>query len=255
MKAQKVLLYEMSWPDAKTYFSKNDVAIVPVGSNEQHGPANPLGTDHLLAKGIAEETARRTGVLCLQVVPFGVSAHHKQFWGTISISPKTFKKYVEEVCLSLNYYGAHKIVIVNGHGGNLAPLTELAKELREKEIFVTVFQWWTATPKLLPDLFKPEERRHAGAEETSMNLALHPGFVDLDKLVDEVVKKHALYGEGITLPLSTVDETSSGVYARGSTASVKKGKKVFEAAVGELVRHVNLLRKAKMEDLLQKPKV
>jgi creatinine amidohydrolase len=82
VKAQKVLLYELSWPDAKKYFSKSDVALVPVGSNEQHGPANPLGTDHLIAKGIAEETARRTGVICLQVVPFGVSPHHKQFWGT-----------------------------------------------------------------------------------------------------------------------------------------------------------------------------
>jgi creatinine amidohydrolase len=255
MKAQKVLLYEMSWPDAKKYLSKNDVALVPVGSNEQHGPANPLGTDHLIAKGIAEETARRTGVLCLQVIPFGVSAHHKQFWGTISVSPESFKRYVEEVCLSLNYYGVHKIVIVNGHGGNLASLAELARELREKGIFVTVFQWWTATPKLLPYLFKPEERHHAGAEETSMNLVLHPDLVDMGKLVDEEVRKHVLRGEGITLPLSTVDETSSGVYAKASTASVKKGKRVFEAVVGELVKHVSLLKKAKMEDLLQKPRV
>jgi creatinine amidohydrolase len=255
MKAQKVLLYEMSWPDAKKYFSKNDIALVPVGSNEQHGPANPLGTDHLIAKSIAEETARRTRVICLQVVPFGVSPHHRQFWGTISISPKIFKEYIEEVCLSLNYYGVRKIVIVNGHGGNLAPLTELARELREKGIFVTIFQWWTATSKLLPRLFEPDERHHAGAEETSMNLALHPNLVDMDKLVDEEDKEHVLHGPGITLPLSTVDETSSGVYAKGSTASVKKGKKVFEATVGELVRHVNLLRKAKMEDLLPKPKV
>jgi creatinine amidohydrolase len=147
------------------------------------------------------------------------------------------------------------MVIVNGHGGNLAALTELARELREKGMFVTIFQWWTAMPKLLPQLFEPDERHHAGAEETSVNLALHPNLVDRDKLVDEEDKEHVLQGAGITLPLSTVDETSSGVYSKGSTASVKKGKKVFEAAVGELVRHVNLLRKAKMEDLLQKPKV
>ena len=126
----KVLLHEMSWAEAKEYFSKNNVAIVPVGSNEEHGPANPLGTDHLIAKGIAEETAKRTGVLCLQVIPFGVSSHHKQFWGTVFVSPKAFKKYVKDVCLSLDYYGIRKIVVVNGHGGNLASLTELARELR-----------------------------------------------------------------------------------------------------------------------------
>ena len=117
----KVLLHEMSWVEAKEYFSRNDIAIVPVGSNEQHGPQNPLGTDHFIAKAIAEEAARRANVLCLQVIPFGVSHHHRQFWGTIYVSPKTLKAYVRDVCLSLNYYGVKKIVIVNGHGGNLNP--------------------------------------------------------------------------------------------------------------------------------------
>jgi creatinine amidohydrolase/Fe(II)-dependent formamide hydrolase-like protein len=110
-------------------------------------------------------------------------------------------------------------------------------------------------PKLLPQLFEPNERRHAGAEETSMNLALHPNLVNREKLVDEEPQEHELQGAGITLPLSTVDETSSGAYAKGSTASIKKGKVVFEASVRELVRHVNSLRKAKMENLMQKPKV
>ncbi|MEM3823788.1 MAG: creatininase family protein, partial [Candidatus Bathyarchaeia archaeon] len=48
----------MSWEEAKEYFSKNDIVILPVGSNEQHGPQNPLGTDHFIAKAIAEETAK-----------------------------------------------------------------------------------------------------------------------------------------------------------------------------------------------------
>ncbi len=251
----KVLLHEMSWSEAKEYFANNDIVILPVGSNEQHGPANPLGTDHLIAKSLAEEVAKRTGVLCLQVIPFGVSSHHKQFWGTIFISPKTFKKYVKETCLSLNYYGVRKIVVVNGHGGNLAALSELARELREEGIFVSIFQWWTAIPKLLPELFTAEERRHAGAEETSVNLALHPNLVNMDKAVDEGPRRHALQMEGMTLPLSTVDETSSGVYGKQSTASAEKGRKVVEAVVNELVKHVNLLKKAKMEDLMQKPKV
>jgi creatinine amidohydrolase len=251
----KVLLHEMSWPEAKEYFAKNDIAILPVGANEQHGPANPLGTDHLIAKSIAEETAKRTGVLCLQVIPFGVSSHHKQFWGTIFISPKTFKEYVKETCLSLNYYGVRKIVVVNGHGGNLAALSDLAREFKEDGVFMSVFQWWPAVAKLLPDLFVSEERRHAGAEETSVNLALHPNLVNMSEALDEEPRRHAVQIEGMTLPLSTVDETSSGVYGRQSTASAEKGRKVLEAVINELARHVNLLKKAKMDDLIQKPKV
>jgi len=136
VKALKVVLHEMSWTEAKEYFIKNDIAILPVGSNEQHGPQNPLGTDHLIAKAIAEETAKRTGMLCLQVIPFGVSSHHKQFWGTIYISPKTFQNYVKEACLALSYYGVRKIVIVNGHGGNLYTLIELARELKKRDFCI-----------------------------------------------------------------------------------------------------------------------
>jgi len=251
----KVLLHEMSWTEAKEYFAKNDIAIIPVGSNEQHGPQNPLGTDHFIAKALAEETAKRTGVLCLQVIPFGVSSHHKQFWGTIHISPETFKNYVKEACLALDYYGIRKILIVNGHGGNLTALMQLGRELREKGIFVSVFQWWPVSSKFLPELFKPEEMRHACAEETSVNLALHSQIVNMDKAIDEEPRKHILQEEGVTLPLDTADYTNSGVFGRSTTASVEKGKKVLEAVVRELVKHVNLLEKTRIEDLIQKPKV
>lgn len=251
----KNLLCEMSWAEAKEYFSNNDLVMVPVGSTEQHGPANPLGTDFLLAEAIALETAKRTGVLCLPSVPFGVSSHHKQFWGTIFISSSTFKAYVREACLSLCYYGVRKIVIVNGHGGNLAVLKELARELREGGIFLSVFQWWPAAAKLLPELFALEERGHAGAEETSVNLFLHAALVNMDRAVDADPAKHELQVEGLTLPLSTLDETVSGVYGRQTSASADKGRKVFEAVVEELAKHVRLLKKAKIEDLAPKPKV
>lgn len=251
----KVLLHEMSWTEAKEYFEKSDTAIIPVGSNEQHGPHNPLGTDHFIAKALAEEVAKRTGVLCVQVVPFGVSSHHRHFWGTISIKPETLQEYVKDVCLSLNYYGIKKIVIVNGHGGNFNALTDLARKLREHGIFISVFQWWPAASKLLPNLFEPEERRHACAEETSMNLLLHPELVDMSRAVDDVPRESALRAEGLTLPLDTVDYTSLGVFGKSTTASAEKGKRVFEAVVKELSRHVNALKKAKIEELVQKSKV
>jgi creatinine amidohydrolase len=250
----KFLLHEMSWLEAKKYFSEKDIALIPVGSNEEHGPQNPLGTDHFIAKAIAEETAKRAGVVCLPVIPFGISYTDRQFWGTISISPKTFKNYLKEVCLSLNFYGARKIVIVNGHGGNLNVLIELARELREKGIFISIFQWWPAASKLLPDILKPEERGHAGSEETSMNLTLNPHLVDMNNAVDEEIRKYPLEAEGITLPLDTIDYTNYGVFGRSKTASAEKGRKIFETVVDELVKHVDLLKTLRIEDLIPKPK-
>lgn len=249
------MLHEMSWPEAKEYFLKNDIAVLPVGSNEQHGPANPLGTDLLIAEAIAEEAANRAGVICLPTLPFGVSSHHKQFWGTIFISPGTFKKYVKETCLSLQYYGIRKIIIVNGHGGNRSALLEMARELREEGVFVSVFQWWPASAELLPDLFRLEERGHAGAEETSVNLVIHADLVNTRKFVDEKPRRHAAQVAGMTLPLDTMDETNSGVYNKQTTASAEKGKIIFDAVITELLRHISLLKKTKMEDLMEKPRV
>lgn len=251
----KLLLHEMSWMEAKDYFEKNDMAIVPVGSNEQHGPANPLGTDHLIAREFAQEASKRTGVVCLPVIPFGVSPHHRQFWGTISVSPKVFKKYVMDVCLSLKYYGVTKIVVVNGHGGNLAALTEVAREMREQDVFVSIFQWWPAAEMVLPKIFSDEERHHAGAEETSVNLALHGHLVNKDKLRNEKLRTDPLKASGFTLPFDSIDDTPSGVFGKQTTASAEKGKTVFKAVLDLLVKHVELMKKTRTEDLLLKPKV
>ena len=248
----KFLLYEMSWVEAKEYFAKNDVAILPVGSTEQHGPQNPLGTDHLVARALAEEAAKQTGVLCLPVVPFGVSSHHRQFWGTTHVSPSVFRAYVREVCLSLKHHGVKKVVAVNGHGGNRSSLLELARELREQGMFMSVFQWWEVAGKLLPDLFDSKERGHAGAEETSMNLALHPRLVEMTKAVDEKVGCRFVESAGVSYGLDTVDYTVSGVFGVATTASAEKGKKVFEASVGELVKHIEYVKKLSAEDLLPK---
>ena len=251
----KVLLHEMSWEEAKSHFENSNMAIMPVGSNEQHGPANPLGTDHLIAKEIAQEAARRTGVVCLQVIPFGVSPHHRQFWGTVSVAPKVFKNYVKDVCLSLKYYGVRKIVIVNGHGGNLASLREAAREMRGEDVFVSIFEWWPAAAELLPSIFDADERHHAGAEETSVNLALHPQLVKKSKMIDEKLRTHSLQTSGIILPLDSIDDTPTGVFGNQRGASAEKGKKIVEAVVHALVEHIALLKKAETEELMFKKKV
>jgi creatinine amidohydrolase len=250
----KTLLHEMSWVEARKYFIQNDFAILPVGSTEQHGPHNPLGTDHLIARALAEEVAKLTKSICLPVIPFGVSPHHKQFWGTISINSTVFEEYVTQVLLSLKYHNIRKVVMVNGHGGNADALRKAARKMREKhEMFVSVFQWWPAAMKLQPNLFSSEERGHAAGEETSMNLALHPRLVNMKAAVNEKPKKPLAESCGIiTWIFDTTDYTKSGVFGVAKSASIKRGKKDFEAVVQELVRHVNTLKKTKIEDLLAK---
>jgi len=76
----------------------------------------------------------------------------------------------------------------------------------------------------------------------------------MGKAVDEEPQRHVTEAEGVLLPLGTADYTSSGVWGKSTTASAEKGKKVLEAVVDELVKHVNRLKNAKNEDLAIKPK-
>lgn len=235
----EVRLAYMSWRGAESYFSGNDIALLPVGSTEQHGPHNPLGTDHLIAYALALEAGRRTGVAVLPPVPFGVSSHHSAFPGTVWVREEVFKEYVRDVILSLKRHGVRRVVVVNGHGGNLGALLSLARELRGEGILVVVFQWWTLPE--LGKLFAREELGHAASAETSLNLFLHGEAVDMSSAVDE--KPAELPTDGLAhFPEMTRDRTRSGVFGVSRTASRERGAQAFEAAVGALVNLVERLK-------------
>jgi len=169
------MLENYSWKSARRVFQRRKVALVPVGSTEQHGPHLPLGTDFLTAHALAESAARHTGAICTPVVPIGVSAHHRQFWGTLWVSPQTFRQYMQEVATSLEYHGIRRMIFVNGHGGNLSSLQEISRSLRAEKLYSFVYQWWTDPSVIeLQSRFFKSKGTHAGAMETAMVLAIRP---------------------------------------------------------------------------------
>ncbi len=238
------LFHEQSWTDAKEYFSENDTVILPIGAIEQHGPHNPLGTDFLIAETIAREAAKRTRVLCLPTVPIGVSSHHRQFTGTLYVNPHVFNLYVKDICLAAWLHGAKKIVIVNGHGGNLWELRSIAQELRQtKKSMVSIFQWWQGAKGSLPDLFPPDARSHGGSDETSMNLLLNPKLVKMERAVDFIstVRKTSEV-EGIYIALEVADRGDLGSFGRPTLASKEKGKILFDTALEILTKHIETVK-------------
>lgn len=246
----------MSWTEAEAYFKGTDTAILPTGAVEQHGPQNPLGADYLVASRISEIVAEKTGVICLPAVPYGVSPHHRQFWGTIYLSRKTFMSMIMGICLSLKEHGVTKLLIINGHGGNRDSLSACAEELRRKHgMFVAIFQWWEASRRLLPDLFNSEEREHAGAEETSVNLVLHPELIKPDRAVDNLRRQEGVIvrKSGLYVPFDTKDVSDSGVWSKSSGIDREKGQTVVDAVISEAVEYVTKLKAAKTADLLPKP--
>jgi len=133
--------------------------------------------------------------------------------------------------------------VINGHGGNLRPLLEVALRAREElGIIVAIYQWWTALRNELLDMFEEQELGHAGAAETSLIAYLKPDNVKLDQAVDKT-PRNPLGGIPVYAFTYTHEVTSSGVYGKSSTADSSKGSRIFEAAVNQLVRIVETLKK------------
>ena len=247
---------EKSWLEVRRLFEETDTAIFPVGSTEQHGPHNPLGTDHLIAARIAFEVGERTGAIVLPVVTVGVSVHHSQFPGSLWVSPAIFRSYVKAIILAATSHGITKFLVVNGHGGNNSSLMEIAGELRrEHKVFIAV-----------ASAFPPMDG-HAGEGETSANLLFHGHLVDMSKAVDtkQTEKLGSLKVEGFnfvypgrfawdTLDLSPTGVMGrAGVTIRSTTATKKKGRELMEPYIEELCSLVEELKKAEIKGLLPKP--
>jgi creatinine amidohydrolase len=124
-------LGDLAWPDLGEYLTEESLAIVPVGSTEQHGPHLPEGTDHLIAEALAREATRRSGYLCTPTVNVGVSPHHRQFHGTMWVDAPVFRDYVENLSRNLTSHGIDRIVYVNAHGGNVEHLREVGRRLHQ----------------------------------------------------------------------------------------------------------------------------
>ena len=251
-----VQLAEKSWPEAGKIFEENDVAILPVGSTEQHGPHNPLGTDHLIASRMSLEVGERTGVPVLPLIPVGVSVHHRQFPGSLWVPPAVFRDYIRAIALSVASHGIRKLLVINGHGGNTPILMEVAGELRrEHGVFAAV-----------ASAFPPMDG-HAGEGETSANLYFHGHLVDMSKAVDtkqnEELGDLKVEGFNFIYPGRFAWDTpdlsptgvigNAGVTIKATTASEEKGREVMELHIDDLCALVEELKKAEIKGLLPKP--
>ncbi len=235
-------LAEEAWPDLCAYFDEESLAIVPLGSTEQHGPHLPEGTDHLIAEGLAREAADRTGFLCTPTVTIGVSPHHRQFPGTTWVDPPAFRAYVESLSRNLAYHGIDRIVYVNAHGGNVPHLREVGRRLHAEEVVYAIeWMWDESIPELVDELFE-HNGPHGGPKETAMIMHLAGELVHDDRLAEARDSGLAEFGPetgrqfGARVFYDAIDNTENGVFGDQTDATPEKGAELFEAASDQLVR-------------------
>lgn len=239
----EMILREASWFDLKDVLTEDTIAVIPVGSTEQHGPHNPLGTDHMIADRIVYGV--RDEALVIPTVPVGYSEHHRQFPGTLWVSPHTLENYVLDICRSLQYHGIKKIIICNGHGGNTFPLMSVAMDMRKEGVFVGIFEWWKASK---------EEDAHAGSGETSLNLFLYEQLVHMERAKDSATEwSPPLHGTKVLY--DTIDFSEDGTVGTPTRATKKKGEILYKDAVNQLKKTIDYLKETPLEALLVKERV
>lgn len=250
-----------TWPDLGDYFADESVALVPLGSTEQHGPHLPLATDHLIAEAYAREAARRTGYLCTPTINIGVSPHHKQFHGTMWVDAPVFREYVESFTRNLTYHGIDRVIYVNAHGGNVEHLREVGRRLRdEKELYAIEWMWNESIPDMVDELFT-QNGPHGGPKETAMIQYLAPELVKNDRLEDAReggipdVEAAETVKYGSRTFYDAADNTSNGVLGDQTDATAKKGEQMFEAATEQLVKLCQWLDSQAFHALMPPPHV
>ncbi|MDD7916069.1 mycofactocin biosynthesis peptidyl-dipeptidase MftE [Actinomycetospora callitridis] len=205
------------WPECEDV----PVLLVPVGATEQHGPHLPLGTD----TAIAATVAARSGLPVAPALPYGASGEHESFPGTVSIGTEILAAVIVELGRSACRF-ARRLVLVNGHGGNVGALRAAVALLRSEGRDVAWFPCGV-----------PGADAHAGHHETGVMLALAPDTVRPD-----------LAAPGNTAPLrelmpaisagSVRDVSPSGVLGDPTGATAGEGAETVSVIVAALVTAV-----------------
>ncbi len=256
----RYLLGELTWPEARERFKEVDLAILPVGSTEQHGPHLPVDTDSFDAEYLAGQVAMACSdpkPIVLPLIPYGVSYHHDDFSGTISVSPDTLAKVVYDVGISAARNGIKKLIIVNGHGGNSPALHFAAQNInKDAHIFTCVDTGETSDPDVYA-LAETDNDVHAGEIETSTSLSVRPHLVKMDRAEKFVPKFSNKYLDftsrrSVGWYARTAHISPVGVLGDPTRATKEKGDKMWDVIISRLVEFVEDLKELSLEEIFQR---
>ncbi len=259
-KRTSYLFGELTWPEAENLLQQVDIAILPVGAIEQHGPHLPLDTDAFDAEYLAHQVASACSdpkPLVLPLISYGVSYHHDDFKGTISIGNETLSRMIYEIGLSVARNGIKKLVILNGHGGNAPSLNFAAQMInRDTRIFVSVDTGETSDSDIYKVVETPNDV-HAGEFETSTTLAVRPHLVKMEYAAKSVPQFSSRYlnftsKRGISWYAYTKRISNSGVMGDPTKASREKGKKMWKIMIAHLVAFIEDLKRLTLEEIHQR---
>ena len=229
------------------------VAVLPVAAVEQHGPHLPLSVDAALLQGVIDAALpllpADLPALFLPPQNVGLSTEHLAYPGTLTLSPSVLIALWTELGECVARAGVKKLLLFNGHGGNVAAMDIVARELRQRCGLLVYSASWFSLP--LPDAvagqFSAEEHRfgiHGGEIETSMMLHLAPRTVRMEHARDwrstsqDRAGRYALLGNGKSAKMGWAmqDYHPDGAVGNAAAATADKGRAVVQAAAQALAQ-------------------
>ena len=248
---------DMTWQDIAGAKTEGWIAVLPLAAVEQHGPHLPLGVDSYIADAYLER-ARDTvrddlPVTFLPIQRIGVSTEHLAYPGTLTVSAQTAIAAWTELGNSVARAGVRKLVLVTSHGGNVAAMELVARDLRARFGMLAVTVGWHRFG-YPADAFSPEEKKHgihAGDIETSLMLAAKPDTVQMEKAARATPASVAMAQEfkwlgayrpagfaWMTQDLNPTGAIGDATLAKADkgTAALAQGAKAFVELLGEIDR-------------------
>lgn len=235
-------LGDLRGPEIVSKITARSIFVQPLGALEQHGPHLPFNTDEIIATAVAEATVHEVGerfdVWLLPTLSYTKSNEHAWAPGTIWLSAITMLSVLDDIGRCISKTNAHKLVFLNGHGGNSALLNVVNRELRLDH----GLQTFTAHPSMPPDQGGASAESelgmgiHGGTDETSVMLHLRPDLVDMSKAVRRVpekmaLNKHVRFGGSVSFGWLSNDFFLDGHIGDPTHATAELGSRMFASAV------------------------
>ena len=238
------ILNEHTWPEVAEQVERAPIALLPLGSTEQHGYHLPLGTDIFLARHLACEVSDRTGVIVLPDLNFGYSWVWRDRVGTVALQQQVLQTVLKDIVHSVERWGIRVLLIINGHEANGATMKYAVREVSDEtpvKVLACFYPGLSASLEAHMESTTWGGMFHADEFETSLMLAARRDLVHQDRAVSEYPERPVLYGYDNT---SIGDLSVSGVYGNPVLADAEKGTRMF----GEFVERTCTLLSTALDE-------
>lgn len=240
-------LTDLKWPEVAA-LSRDLPIVIPVAALEQHGRHMPLFTDSLLLGEVLRRVSQKLQgrVLFAPLLWLGNSEHHLDFPGTMTASPRAYLDLLKDMAENFLVHGFRRIVIVNGHGGNIVPAQQAMFELRQKyrqqpDLVLLSTTYWTlgAKPRDKDASFVQASMGHACEWETSMMLRIRPELVG-DYQSVRAIEQADPFAPG-NRGWITKDRSEPGHIGDPRAATAEKGERLFTLFADDVAAYLERL--------------